>query len=174
MRRSVGKILPALFWALAALPAAAADASAQAQADLVDRVVAIVGDTAILQSEIQEALFRLQAQQGTRLPNDRQQMRDLARQVLHQQINEALVVIHARRDGLTVSDAEVNDEVEDRIATIKRQFPSEMAFQQALVAAGFTPAEFRLQMIEQTRAELLTQRYLGQRVSELKPVPISE
>ncbi len=49
-----------------------------------------------------------------------------------------------------------------------------MAFQQALVAAGFTPAEFRLQMIEQTRAELLTQRYLGQRVSELKPVPISE
>ncbi len=108
MRRSVGKILPALFWALAALPAAAADASAQAQADLVDRVVAIVGDTAILQSEIQEALFRLQAQQGTRLPNDRQQMRDLARQVLHQQINEALVVIHARRDGLTVSDAEVN------------------------------------------------------------------
>ena len=146
---------------------------AQGNADMVDQIVAIVGDTAVLRSEIQEEIFRLQAQ-GAQIPSDRNAMRSLVRQVVDQRINEVLVVLAARRQGIAISEANVNDAVDEQLARIKRQFPSELAFEQALASAGMTSAEFRLQMTDQVRAELLTQRYLSQRVSSLKPVPISD
>ncbi len=159
--------------AVAVILAAPRTATPQTEPELVDRVVAIVGDTAVLQSELQEHLFRIQAQ-GGRLPTDRDGMRTLARQVLQQKINEVLIVLSARAQGVTITESEVNAVVDERLATVKRQFPTEIAFQQALAQAGMTSAEFRLQLADQSRAELMTQRYLGQSVSELQPVPVTE
>lgn len=151
----------------------ATDASAQTPDELVDRVVAVVGDTVVLQSEIQQQIFRLQAQ-GVELPNDPAGRDRFLDQVLEQKINELLVVIHAREAGITVSEDEVNEAVDQRLAQIRRSFQSEQQFNQALQQAGLTLPEFRIQLSEQTRAELLTQRYLQQQMSQLRPTPVSE
>ncbi len=159
--------------ALALVSPCHADAAAQDPSEMVDRIVAVVGDTAILQSELQEYLFRLQAQ-GVRPPQDAAQLAEFMSQALQQQVNEVLLVIHARREGITVSESEVNDMVDDRLAQVRRQFGTEADFQQALIREGISSAEFRIRLGEQVRAEILTQRYLQQRVSELQPVPVSE
>ena len=150
------------------------DALAQEPSTLVDRVVAIVGDTAVLQSDLQEYILRLQIQQGIRIPQDPKQLESFLRQVLDQKINEMLFVIHAEREGITVTEAELNDVVDDRIARARSQFSSELEFQQALAAEGVTAPEYRIRITEQTRAELLTNRYLQMQVSQMQPVPVSE
>jgi peptidyl-prolyl cis-trans isomerase SurA len=175
--RRIQRILAGLFGLAAAggaLAATGGTALAQDPSTLVDRVIAVVGDTAILQSDLQEYVLRLQFQQGIRIPQDPQQLEIFLRQVLDQKINEVLFVIHAEREGITITEGELNTVVDERIARARSQFPSELEFQQALAAEGTTPPEYRIRIAEQTRAELLTNRYLQMRVSGMQPVPVSD
>lgn len=161
---------------LPAMPVGVVGASgvqAQSREDKVDGIVAIVADTAILQSELQEFVFRLRAQ-GIQVPQDPVQLEAFLRQSLEQKINEVLFVVHAQEEGVTLTSAEMEEEVENRIATIRRQFQSEAEFQQALAADGVTAAEYRIRITEQIRAEMLAQRYLQMKASEIRPVPVSE
>ncbi len=160
--------------ALSAPVVSSGSALAQDSSTLVDRVIAIVGDTAILQSDLQEYVLRLQFQQGIRIPQDPRQLETFLRQVLEQKINEVLFVIHAQREGITITEGELNDVVDDRIARARSQFSSQLEFEQALAADGVTAPEYRIRIAEQTRAELLTNRYLQMRVSGMQPVPVSE
>jgi peptidyl-prolyl cis-trans isomerase SurA len=148
-------------------------AGPQDPATLVDRIVAVVGDTAITQSEMQEYIFRLQAQ-GVRPPQDRSQGVSFLEQVLDQKINEVLLVIYAEREGITAKESEINEVVEDRIAQIRRNFPSEIEFQQALAREGVSSAEFRMRVYEQARAEYMAQQFLQVKVGQMQPVPVSE
>lgn len=139
----------------------------------VDRVVAVVGDTAILESEIQEQLLQLEGL-GAAVPRDPAARDALLRDLLEQRINDLVLLIHARQDGISVSDAEVNEEVDERLAQVRRRFPSEMEFLRALEATGQTLTEFRLQLTQQARNELLIQRYVQSHQGELGPEPVSD
>ncbi len=169
----------------AARPSAAA--TVQEQAELVDRIVAVVGDSAVLQSELKEFVFRIQTQGiqvpqcvlawatgEIRIPLDCPEFDEFIGQLLDQKIDEVLIVLHAQRAGITVSETDINEIVDQRLAAIKRGFQSELQFVQALQGAGLTAAEYRIQLAEQTRAELMTQRFLQQQVSQLLPKPVSE
>ena len=145
----------------------------QEPSELVDRIVAIVGDTVVLQSELQEYVIALQAR-GAQLPEDPEQLSEFMREALRQKVDEVLVVVHAEREGITVSDSEVEEAVEGQLATIRQRFNSDAEFQQALRSRGITSAEFRMQLSEQARTELLFQRYLQQKASQAQPVPVSE
>lgn len=158
---------------LGVLPGSTAPALAQQPSDLVDRIVAIVGDTAVLQSELQEFVFRLRAQ-GVQVPQDPQQLNAFMRQALDQKVNEVLLIVHAERDGITATEGEVNEEVDNRIAQVQRQFASQIEFEQVLASEGITPAEYRIRITEQARAEIIAQRYLQMKVSSLQPVPVSQ
>lgn len=160
--------------ALASWPAQAASARVQGgEADLVDRIVAIVGDTVVLLTEVQEAVLRLQGQ-GAVVPTDPEEFDRFLAGVLEQKVNEVLIVLHARREGITVPETQVEEVVEEQLARIKRQFKSELEFQQALTEMGTTAAEFRLTLAEQARVELTAQKYLQLKLSGLKPVPVGE
>jgi peptidyl-prolyl cis-trans isomerase SurA len=148
-------------------------AVAQDPANLVDRIIAIVGDTAVLQSDLQEFVFRLQAQ-GVRVPEDPRQLEAFLRQALEQKVNEVLFVIHAERAGITVTEGELNEIVDERIAQVRRQFSSQLEFEQVLAREGVTPAEYRIRVGEQVRAEMLANRYLQTQVAGMQPVPVSE
>jgi peptidyl-prolyl cis-trans isomerase SurA len=140
---------------------------------MVDRIVAIVGDTAVTQSELQEFIFRLQSQ-GAPIPEDPDSLRGFLREALDQKVNEVLLVIHAQQEGIRISDTEVEDAVDQRLGMIRRQFQTPLEFEQALRNQGMTTAEFRIQLGEQIRSELVARRYLQQKISEMQPIPISE
>ena len=166
----------AALWLLAAaavVPLLATPAAGQELSQKVDGIVAIVGDTAILQSELQELVFRLQAQ-GVQIPQEPDQFDEFLRETLESKINQVLLVLHAEREGITITEAEINEIVDDQIARVQRNFQSMIEYEQALASEGITSAEFRIRLTEQARGELIAQRYLQMKMGTLQPVPVSE
>jgi peptidyl-prolyl cis-trans isomerase SurA len=162
-----------LFVGAGAAPFSTTPAAAQELSQKVDGIVAIVGDTAILQSELQELVFRLQAQ-GVPIPQDPGEFDDFLRQTLESKINQVLLVIHAEREGITITEGEINQIVDDQIARVMRNFRSQIEYEQALASEGITSAEFRIRLTEQARGELIAQRYLQMKMGILQPLPVSE
>ena len=78
--------------------------------DVVDRVMAIVGDSIILQTEIQEELQRMAMSDGVTLPDPGPELDQMMSQVLDQIINRTLVLQEAARDTLLqIDESEIED-----------------------------------------------------------------
>jgi peptidyl-prolyl cis-trans isomerase SurA len=165
----------ALLWLLTGtgLSARAAIAVPQDPSAPVDRIVAVVADTAITQTEMLDYILQLQAR-GMQPPSDPSQARPFMQEMLNQKVNQVLLVIYAQREGITVDDRQVNDVVEDRIASVRRRYRSEAEFQQALANEGISAAEYRMRVTDQVRAEYLTQQYVQMKASQMPPIPVSE
>ncbi|MBN7770315.1 peptidylprolyl isomerase [Marinobacter daepoensis] len=130
--------------------------SVQAERKLLDRVVAIVDDEVILQSEldarINTIIGRLSAQ-GTGLPP--RQL--LEQRVLEQLIQESLQLQLADQMGMRISDNELNE----TLASIARNNGMTLAeFEGQLAEEGVTYQQAR----EQIRNEMLTSRVQQRRV----------
>lgn len=130
--------------------------SVQAERKLLDRVVAIVDDEVILQSEldarINTIIGRLSAQ-GTGLPP--RQL--LEQRVLEQLIQESLQLQLADQMGMRISDNELNE----TLASIARNNGMTLAeFEGLLAEEGVTYQQAR----EQIRNEMLTSRVQQRRV----------
>ncbi len=162
--------LPAGLLALLAL--AAAPPKAQAQEGLVDRVVAIVGDSVVLLSEIIQEEERLRAQ-GVALPPDNSLQRDSVRQrIVGELIDVQLILQAAARDTLlSVNEERVEESLQQEIDAVEGRFPSREEFNRALAAQGLTVQTFREMRREQIRKQqllgLYLQRYLGEGAVEV-------
>ena len=89
-----------LLWLVAAAGARPGIAAAQQDpSQLVDGVVAVVGDTVIVWTELQEHVIEQQAQ-GMQVPQDPQGLRQFLEEALDQKVNEVVIYIHARRAGI--------------------------------------------------------------------------
>ena len=150
----------AAVWALAFL-AAPALLPAQEQPQPIDRIVAVVGDRPILLSEVEEELLVLQSQ-GQQLPTDSAGRNTLRRQVLERMVDEEVLYQKARQDTtITVTDADVQNAVDEQARRVRSQFPTETEFRAQLSAAGFgTPEEYRRWLADQQRRSAYQQRYL--------------
>lgn len=159
---------------LVALALCAAPAAAQGQGEVVDRVVAVVGNAAILESQIQEEIFGRQQGSGAAAVDTA----TLRQQVLNDLIDQELVVQLAQRDTtIVVSDADVADAVETRYREVRRSFTTEVDFRRELQQAGFgTPEEYRRWLTDQQRRRLLQNKYFEsvRQRGQLKPVTPTE
>ena len=139
----------------------------------VDRIAAVVGDTIILESELEEQILELRAR-GVSVPEEPAEREAFRRELLERRIDDVVLLLRARAEGITVSDAAVNETVDEQLAQIRRRFPGEMEFLRALEATGLTLTEFRLQLTEQARSQLMIQQYLQANQGRLSPEPVSE
>lgn len=133
---------------------------AQAERQPLDRVVAIVDDGVILQSELENRIDtivgRLQAQ-GTGLPP-----RDiLEERVLDQLITESIQLQMAERGGMRISDNELN---ETMAGIAQRNNMTLAQFEQQLAAEGVSYREAREQIRNEMLASRVQQRQVGNRV----------
>src|SRR5687768_2627380 len=97
-------ILLALFplaWPLAAQTPPASPIQEQ----LVDRVIAVVGDTALLLSAVDDEVGRLR--EVNSLPNDQATVEQLRRTVVEDKINQLLLLTAAKDAGTSISDDQV-------------------------------------------------------------------
>src|SRR5437667_291774 len=145
-----------------------------ASARPVDRIVAIVGSKPILASQVEEQLVLAQAQ-GMTLPTDSAGRAAARRQVLGQMVDEELVVQQAERDTtIKVTDQEVQDQVEQTVQNVRKQFTSITEFQAQLRAAQFlSEEEWRRWLADQQRRGILQKRLLDQlrEKGKLRPIP---
>jgi peptidyl-prolyl cis-trans isomerase SurA len=129
---------------------------------LVDRVIAVVGDTVLLLSDVQEELQQLEA--AGRLPQDAWQRQQIAEQIIESRVSDLLLLSAARRDGVEVRDAEVNEMVDQSVRQVRRQFPSDAEFNAALAQWGRSMEQYRAELAEQQRNQLMIQQYVQQRL----------
>lgn len=148
-------------------------AAVDPSSEMVDRIVAVVGDTALLMSEIQQELVRRQAQ-GAELPQDPAVRDSLMRSIVDQLVEQLVLLNGARSGGVQIPQAEVDRVVESRFQEIRDRFPSTTAFRNAVEQSGQNMFQFRQNLRERTRTEMTIQRFIQQRSSELPPSPISE
>ncbi|HEX2091581.1 MAG TPA: peptidylprolyl isomerase [Longimicrobiaceae bacterium] len=141
--------------------------------EVVDRVVAVVGDTVLLLSDVQAEVDQLRAA-GRPVPTDPQGQAALVRQIISSRVNEMVALQAAKAAGIQVQDHEVAPTVDQEISQIRQRFPSEADFRAALAQSGFTPEEFRAFRIEQNRARATVQRFIARRTGEAVKPPVTE
>ncbi len=141
--------------------------------ELVDRIVAIVGDTAILMSEVREKVFQMRAQ-GMEMPTDPAGQDSLAFTTLEGMIEELMIVKQAEFAGIAVTEDELDAEVDQRFETIRSRFSSDEEMLQRVEESGQNMFQFRRMIRSQARKDMVGQRYIGTQMSAMLSVRVTE
>jgi peptidyl-prolyl cis-trans isomerase SurA len=160
--------------ALALLPGLA---SAQAPTDeeLVDRVVALVGDSVVLQSQVMEAVQQFALTQNETLPEPGPELEQMMSDMLDQLVSTVLISQEAARDTLIVVDEEI---VEERVTEVMEQLAQQVggqtALQQALATQSYTLAEYRDWRRNDIRQQQVQQMFMQSRLRDSAPIELTE
>ncbi len=139
-------------------------ASSGAQRETIDRIAVVVGSEVVLASEITSQV-QLYALQSGRRPQNEQELKELENQIVEQMISDRLFLIAAREDtSLSVRPEEIESALDDRIANIARNFPSDEQFLAVLAQEGMTIRQLKKQYRTDIENQLLKQRYIQQKL----------
>ena len=138
--------------ALLLLTATAAARPPDGARALVDQVVAMVGDTPIWKSEIDDMMRAAKAQPSP----------EVVQKVLDDLIEQHLMLQAADEEGVTSSDAEVDAAIQQ----IEQQNNiNDTQLDTALADAGLTRARYRIELHHQIKLEKWMQAVLGARIT---------
>lgn len=172
------RALVAGWWAV--LLASTAPAALVAQAPEgddgpVDRIVAIVGTSAITFTQLQEEYYSRYTFSRRQPPTDPEVVRREMRPLLDTLINDELIYQQALRDTtMQVTPLEVSDAVDEVMRNTRRQFTTEQAFLDELRRAGFLGIDdYRRWMMERQGREILKNRFQQKIRDEGLLVPIN-
>ena len=161
MRRSVH--VPSawlIFLALAAVSLAGSAKELSTKGVLLDKVVAVVNDGVVLESELdletREIEARLQAQHVALPPEA-----VLRQQVLDRLVGEEIQQQHADRAGIKITDEQVNAALQD---VAKRQNLTLDQLPEKLAADGIDYAQYRIELRREIARQILRQRDVVQRI----------
>jgi peptidyl-prolyl cis-trans isomerase SurA len=161
MRRSVFVSSAALsFLGLLAAPFAPGAKEISDKGALLDRIVAVVNEGVVLQSELdlqaREIEERLHAQKVALPPEN-----VLRQQVLDRLVLEEIQQQHADRAGIKVTDEQVNGAMQD---IAKRQNLTLEQLPEKLAADGIDYAQYRTELRREIARQILRQRDVVQRI----------
>ena len=163
-----GRLLAATLLALAApLAAAAQQQEAELVGELVDRVVAEVGDSAVLLSQVIQRENQQRAL-GVQVPAPGTPESDDFRAVLLEALIDEMVLLQAAaRDSLlTVDDEEVEDSLQRHMESIEASYVDRAAMSEALRLEGLTLQSFRELNRTQIAQSKLIRLYVRTRTGE--------
>jgi len=98
---------------------------AQVEGAVVDRLIAVVGDEIILESEVFQNAQSIALQQGGNILNDPQLFQELREKVLKEMINQKILLARAKEDSIVVEPRDVDRELENRLQSIIQNVGSE-------------------------------------------------
>jgi hypothetical protein len=165
------KHTPGLIGALLVATSATLQAQQPAPADeRVGRIVAVAGDSIIMNFALDEALLVIQSQ-GAQVPTSGPQFEALRLQVLNDLVDRSLLLQAAARDTtIVVPEEQVNRMVQQDLDQRQRAVGGPVAFDAALRTSGLTLQEFRQYLTQQIRAQGLIEMYqAAQRRSRQAP-----
>ena len=156
--------------AVTVLALASAVARAQAQetpaaapkGGSMDGVVAVVGGTAILRTDVEERIVAIRAG-GAQLPTDSAGQEKLLHDVLSQLIDEELILQKAKAMKVEIPDNDITPMVDKQVQQIRSRFTTELEYRTELRRAGFgTPEEYRRFLMDMARRQQLQQKLFEQ------------
>lgn len=145
------------------------------EGSIVDRIAAVVGDSVITLTQIEERIFQLEYQ-GVEIPTEPSARGRLQRDVLDQIIGEQLIVQAAIKDStIVVDETELDDMVSQDLQQRIGGFEGgTTAFQQALREQGWALASYREFVRGQARQQLLYQQYMAKHTRDLSGIVVDE
>ncbi len=142
---------------MAALPAEAQDG------EVVDEIVAIVGNDIILRSDVDGLVYGY-IQQGRTTYSP-----ELWREALEQLIDQHVLTILAERDTtIEVSDDEVDQALDQRIQQLTAQVGSQAQLEELY---GKSVVQIRAELREEFRDRLLAEQYQNRKLQQIKITP---
>jgi peptidyl-prolyl cis-trans isomerase SurA len=144
----------------------AAPAQVGTDAQVIDRVIAVVEDRAILLSEL-EMEYRNYLLQNRMNNLSAEQEQQLRAQILDQLIADQLLAVHADKEGVMVPDEAIEDELSRALEESRRSAGGDEVFERELEKAGLTLQQLRAQWKEKIRSNYLRQQLLRQVFKDL-------
>lgn len=141
---------------------------------LEDRILAIVGESLLLESEWLEQTALLAEQYG--VPPGSAEHRELADQAFEQMLQDLIIYAAAVRDTtIQVDEDQVRDAADAEIEQIRRRFPSEETFQQELRQSQWgSLAGYRADLMDRKRRELYGEAFLQIHRDEIQTEPVTD
>jgi peptidyl-prolyl cis-trans isomerase SurA len=168
------KAILTLLFAVGAASSLGAQRSGEPPRVQLDRIVGVVGSKAILWSDVLELINQKRAQ-GATVPDDSAAAMAFARSVVSELVDEEVLIQRASADtGITVSDADLNETVEQQVKQLRSRIPNDQEFLKALKENGFgNQEEYRRWLLEQSRRRELQQRYIEKLKREGKMINVA-
>lgn len=140
--------------------------------DIADRIVAVVGDSVILETQLEERALALQLQ-GFPIPDEPAANLEFRRSLLDRMVDESLVLQEALRDStLTVEDERIQQIVDQDMEQRARAMGGQTALEQALVAQGMSVTAFREELAADARRQQLQSQYLSKARRDVRVDPV--
>jgi peptidyl-prolyl cis-trans isomerase SurA len=133
-------------------------AGAAQEREVIDRVIAVVEDNAVLQSEYEMELKRILMQMGGADAVGDSVINQVREEVLEGLVADMLMAVHAERTGVEVQESVVEEEVEKTIESNIEQMGGRDAFLEELRRYGLSEEQIRRQWEEKIRARHLMQQ----------------
>ena len=156
--------------ALVAAVAFSTPAAAQ-QTEQLDRIAAVVGDSILLASEVQEEMIAWVSAQQQQLPQDPNQLAALQTRILQSKVDELLIVQAAEEDStIRVDPRQVETLVQREIQRVETAIGGRIALDRALEADGLTLAEYRDILARRFRRQGYIEQFV-QRIRQNRAAP---
>lgn len=141
---------------------------------VIDRVSAVVGKTPILDSQVDELLYRKQSE-GLKIPTDTVALKTLKRQLVDSLITEELLYQQAQADTMVkVTEQETNDATDQVVRNVRKALPSELDFAAELKREGWQSVdEWRRYLLQQQHRTLMITRFRQRLTDQGKLKPLS-
>ena len=135
--------------------------SIQAQQNqIIDEVIAVVGNTPILRSELDILISQLDPELEVTTA--------IRCQLLQKLLIDKMLIHQAEIDSLPLSDEEVNDRIDNNIRFFERQMNSRLNVEKYL---GMSVAEYKSQIFPKVKSQMLLERMEQRIKSDIKITP---
>jgi peptidyl-prolyl cis-trans isomerase SurA len=128
---------------------------------ILDRVIAVVGNQIVLQSEVEEQFLQMQARGFTTQPDEKCK-------IFENLLFQKLLIVQAQIDSIEVTDKQVESEIEGRI----NQFISQIGSPEALEEYfGKSIAEIKESFFDPVKDQLIAQKMQAEITKDTKITP---
>ncbi|MBT7296942.1 peptidylprolyl isomerase, partial [Candidatus Woesearchaeota archaeon] len=128
--------------------------STMLSAEIIDRIIAKVGNNIILESELDEQIQQIKAFNNTEL--------ELSNfDILNKIIETELIIQKAKKEGYEINEISIKAMAEQQIQSIASQFSSEYEFKTELKKAGFTVSKLKEHYTKQIKQQQLQERIIN-------------
>ena len=129
-----------------------------ARPQLADRIVAIVDNEIILQSDIERTMQQELMSKGVNVRNiPEAELRKMFHQILENEVQDKLLLVRAEEDSIEVDAEMIEEYVRERMRQFKDQSGPEV-FKEELTRAGLTERLFRDQLRQNFRKDFIRQQ----------------
>jgi peptidyl-prolyl cis-trans isomerase SurA len=153
-----------IFILCAFIGATALNAAAQQNPEVIDRIIAVVGEEVILASELGGQMQMYALQTGEE-PKTQTEFDKLRGQILDQMVTDRLFLFEARKDtSISIRPEEIEQALDEQVARIASNFSTNDEFMAALAEEGLTIRELKRKYRVDVENQLLKQRFIQRKL----------